>query len=807
MTAVAKILDAPNIVPDMIREHVRMIQQLAEPLKDKGKIVIACFGEAPDQLDPKTKKPGRRLQPNVFHVNVGDVDHAAAGVARVTALPHYNVYMPLAVFRPDLPAGKKGFECDIVVCLGLVADFDDPDAARWAERLPIPPNYVLETSAGRFQAFYLFDKPELLEAVKPVAERLKAFAKCDHGTSDISHVWRVAGTLNWPNGKKVAEGRSREPQLVCVAKTWDGTTISLQALNAALPPAASSSTRSENVALIAQPPALSEKRLQNGLPHPASVAGTHENLMVQLQLIFIPEELREEIRRPVDGDRSKALFRLITKLIKRGLSDQSIENLIYAHPQGIGAKYADREDLDKEIARIRGKTQDNDDPTDPIACLVAEMNEDYAVVDDQGKTVVVYRREDNELHRKYVVRSSFQDFRNLYLNNRITTVDNKGNPTSKSRAEIWLAHPDRLTYKGGLSFLPGQSESPDGVFNLWAGWGVEPQPGDWSLMKSHIKDVICSGVEEHFEYVLNWMAKAVQEPATPGEVALVLRGERGTGKGAFARGFGRLFGQHFLHLSHARHLTGNFNAHLRDACLVFADEAFYAGDKQHEGQLKRLVTEPTLLIEAKYQNAVQVRNCLHVIVSSNEAWVVPAGTDERRFFVLDVSPQKRKYFAYFDALENEARNGGVGAMLHELLHRDLTGFNVRDVPATAALLDQKVQSLRGVEAWWYGALADGSCPATVYDKIEQNTQDWAGEIKVSRDVLYADYLEFSKRMKEFRPKTKEEFGKFLRKVLPRLREERPRQEGTRSRLYILPPLQDCRTAFERFVDDVIEWEG
>jgi hypothetical protein len=105
----------------------------------------------------------------------------------------------------------------------------------------------------------------------------------------------------------------------------------------------------------------------------------------------------------------------------------------------------------------------------------------------------------------------------------------------------------------------------------------------------------------------------------------------------FARTFGALFGQHFLHLSDARHLTGNFNAHLRDSCLVFADEAFYAGDKQHEGQLKRLVTEPTLMIEAKYANAVSVRNCLHLIVASNDDWVVPAGTDERRFFVLDVS--------------------------------------------------------------------------------------------------------------------------------------------------------------------------
>jgi len=789
---------------DLIREHVRLIQQLAEPLKGHGKIVIACFGEAPDQLDPRTKKPGRRLQSHVAHINVGDVDHAAADIARLTAHPHHNVYMPLAVFRPDLPSGGKGFERDVIGCLGVIADFDDPEAARWAERLPMPPNYVLETSAGRFQAFYLFDKPEPVDAVKPVAERLKAFARCDHGTSDISHVWRVAGTLNWPNAKKVAEGRPREPQLVRVAQAWDGQTTRLQDLDAASPAAARSSDDAEkDQKHNPQNAAPSKRRRRNGQPHPAAVEGTPEREGALAELAFLPPQLQEEIKRPAEGDRSKALFRVIAKLIECGRSDDTIENLIYAHPNGIGEKYADRDDLDKEIARVRARTGNDD----PIALLVAEMNEDYAVVDDNGKTVVVYRRKDNELNRKYVVRSSFQDFRNIYLNDRVITTDTNGNLKPRTKAEIWLAHPDRLTYKGGLSFLPGQSETPEGVFNLWAGWAVTPRPGDWSLMKAHIRDVICSGDQEHFEYVVNWMAKAVQEPATAGEVALVLRGERGTGKGAFARGFGRLFGQHFLHLSHARHLTGNFNAHLRDACLVFADEAFYAGDKQHEGQLKRLVTEPTLLIEGKYQNAVQVRNCLHVIVASNEEWVVPAGTDERRFFVLDVSAQRKKDFAYFNALENEAGNGGVEAMLHELLHHDLTGFNVRDVPATAALLDQKVLSLRGIEAWWFDILADGDCPGTTYNpEVLQDGQDWTSEIKASRDALYNDYLEFSKRMREYKPKTKEELGKFLRKFVPGLGKKRPRQEGNRSRIYILPPLQDCRAAFEREIGETIEWE-
>ena len=51
---------------------------------------------------------------------------------------HRNVYVPLAVFDPNLPPGRKGSETQIVAALGLVADFDDTDAANYRKRMPVP---------------------------------------------------------------------------------------------------------------------------------------------------------------------------------------------------------------------------------------------------------------------------------------------------------------------------------------------------------------------------------------------------------------------------------------------------------------------------------------------------------------------------------------------------------------------------------------------------------------------------------------------------------------------------------------------
>jgi hypothetical protein len=113
-----------------------------------------------------------------------------------------------------------------------------------------------------------------------------------------------------------------------------------------------------------------------------------------------------------------------------------------------------------------------------------------------------------------------------------------------------------------------QNSGPD-VLNLWEGFSVEPRPGDWSLLRDHVRTIICDGHEDNFQYLMGWMARMVQFPAEQGEVAVVMKGGEGTGRGFLAKAA----------ISNTRHLIGNFNAHLRDAILLFADEAFFAGDK------------------------------------------------------------------------------------------------------------------------------------------------------------------------------------------------------------------------------------
>ena len=154
---------------------------------------------------------------------------------------------------------------------------------------------------------------------------------------------------------------------------------------------------------------------------------------------------------------------------------------------------------------------------------------------------------------------------------------------------------------------------------------------------------------------------------------------------------------HGLEVTDSRHVLGEFNDSIEGKSFALLEEAVFPGEHQAAGQLKAVLTAKKLTINPKGHAAYQVPNTLHFLLTTNARWAVPAGADARRFFVLDV--QQKKPRAYFDALWAEVRGEGVAAMLYALLKVDLTDFNIREVPTTAALIDQQRRSADDVSQW------------------------------------------------------------------------------------------------------------
>ena len=423
---------------------------------------------------------------------------------------------------------------------------------------------------------------------------------------------------------------------------------------------------------------------------------------------------------------------------------------------------------------------------------ISVLNKKHFVLMLGGKCVVGNETIDPALNRPDITFSSKSDLYNFYAND--IYIDSKKNKQA-SIADFWWKSRKRRQYEG-IIFAPG--EDIPGYYNLWKGFSVKPKKGDWSLYRKHIQNIIASGNKVWADWIVAWMARVVQDPGgeRPG-TAIVLRGKQGTGKGVFVNIYGSLFGGHYLQIAHASHVTGRFNSHLKDAVVVFVDEGFWGGDKQAEGIIKNMVTEPFINVEQKGKDLIRVQNHVNIIIVSNNQWVIPAGLEERRFFVLDISEDRQQDHRYFKAIVEQMNNGGREALLYDLLNMDISGIDLRTVERTEGLLDQIINSMTTVQKYWFERLRDGA--------LSIKSFEWENEIPTA--IQYNEYLSFAETLKDRYPKCEQQFGRELKKMCKGIQKQRVRREGGgREFVRYFPSLSACRNQFENLVNMSIDWE-
>jgi hypothetical protein len=437
--------------------------------------------------------------------------------------------------------------------------------------------------------------------------------------------------------------------------------------------------------------------------------------------------------------------------------------------------------------------------TSQVKETIGLVNLKHQIVGNYGGRCVVVSWERWPINPKFLV-PTFQkvnDFKNRYANRSVEQETKSGTQRVPTGA-FWFTHPGSATFDG-VGFRPGEGEVlPGKLLNLWRGWAVEPQPGDWRLLRRHIYLVLGNGDWKAGRYILRWFANMFQHPGEPGQTVLVFKGEEeGLGKGIMARAIMQILGPYSLPVSDPKQFLGAFSGHLQHCVFLFLDEAFWAGDQKAEGRLKSLVTEEFITIEPKYVTPFQTPNLLHIMMASNNDWVVPAGPTARRYAVFEVSNKYRGDKAYFKALQAEIDSGGAAAMLYDLLRLDLGDWQPRELYETAALIEQKQWSLRGLDAWIESFLQVGSLPAPLSVKYPN---------RCLSKFLLDDALRYDRYTNEtnITIKLKKVFGK-----------DNMKDFGIQvARGWAFPPLADCRRAWEQryggrwnWHHDVAEWKA
>ena len=420
---------------------------------------------------------------------------------------------------------------------------------------------------------------------------------------------------------------------------------------------------------------------------------------------------------------------------------------------------ATREAIKKAVARIHGKKATG---KLPLAEMVEQMNKSHALTIMGGKAVIM-RKSPNPNDPEHTQTEFIRPIELAAMYQHDTYEYGKtasGQPAIKDRIAAWLAHPKCRRYSGGVYFYPVcEGEKIDRVpdaLNLWCGMEIKPVAGDWNLIDSHVFNVLSGGNREVYTYILDWCARTLQYPHLQAGSVLVFRGKKRTGKGLFGHFLRKLWGQHGLHISNAIHLTGKFNQHLANTCLLFADEAFFAGDKLHEGVLKSMITDDVLTIEGKGLGIVQLANRLKIVMATNEEWAVPTSADDARYLIADVSDCRKGDTDYFSKLASQIDDGAAqSAFLYDMLQRDISKFHPGNIPDTQGAREQRLHSLDVTSRWFLDCLERGHIAHT-------GALVW--EAWLPSSIIFDSYLDFCDRQKINNRMTANGLSRWLGKI-------------------------------------------
>jgi 5S rRNA maturation endonuclease (ribonuclease M5) len=427
---------------------------------------------------------------------------------------------------------------------------------------------------------------------------------------------------------------------------------------------------------------------------------------------------------------------------------------------------------------------------------IEKMNEKHCVVRVGGKCLILNEEYDPENKSIDTTFSSVNDFHNWHQPNFVINGKNREVSISK----IWFKSKLRRQYDR-VVFDPSQVGHYGNYYNMWRGLAVEPEKADWRLFKHHLYVNISNKDKKVYNYLLDWMADCIQNPTKRPGVAIVLKGQQGTGKNVFVDTFGVLLGRHYLQVCQPNQLTGQFNLLLKDKLLVFCNEAIWGGDKKAEGVIKGMITDDNITVEPKGKEAFSITNHIRLIAASNNSWIIPAGLDERRFFCLEVSPKHRQDRDYFSKVIKQMHNDhGIQGMLYDLQRRDISGVDLAQYPRTQALHHQILESLNSSESFLMEMLFSG------FNNPNYILPEW--EETVKKKDLYDNYKEYCKGMNERYPKSQTHLFNLM-KEWGLLDSNSPigriTIQGNRPYVYNFNDLETCRAEVEKRMNFNIDW--
>lgn len=161
--------------------------------------------------------------------------------------------------------------------------------------------------------------------------------------------------------------------------------------------------------------------------------------------------------------------------------------------------------------------------------------------------------------------------------------------------------------------------------------------------------------KDRFHYLINWLAYMFVF-LSKSQVAVVLRGVQGSGKGVFFSLISSLFGKEYCFTVGNKTLKSQFLGSVFEFRLfININEMSHdiKSNKENKNSLKELVTDTEFAGEKKYENISKpIKLTAQILITSNEAYILEIEPEDRRYTVLstagNISNEECNFFGFGD---------------------------------------------------------------------------------------------------------------------------------------------------------------
>lgn len=203
------------------------------------------------------------------------------------------------------------------------------------------------------------------------------------------------------------------------------------------------------------------------------------------------------------------------------------------------------------------------------------------------------------------------------------------------------------------------------------------------LFLKHVREIIASGNEVVYKYIISWIAYLIQNPGKKTKTCLLLIGKHGVGKTIFTDVIAKLFGLYADNdLSDIASIAGKFNDKLENKMLFVInnlnDRSMII--KNMMNRIKNYISENTVIINKRRVDHYQIENVSNFIITTNDKNPFWIDYGDWRHVVLEVSDRMKDNVDYFNELSDSLTPEFYENLFNYFRTYDIKDFNPIYIP-------------------------------------------------------------------------------------------------------------------------------